>query len=219
MFVDPTAIQHFNSRMTLVKINAEKDTVVARKYKVSGYPTMVLTDKKGEEIDRIVGYLPTEPFLKTLVDYQNGIGTLADLVDSAKTADNRQLYFDIADKFKYRGGTSEAELWYGRVVVTGPAEDSLSGQARLAVADMYRREKNWDKSIALFGAISREYPDPAVVAEADIMTAVTVRQSGDTARAISLFEDFLKKHPTSTDTSYARKQIENLKAKPKEGTK
>ena len=67
--------------MVFFNVNAESaDSIVAQKYSVSGYPTFVLTDSEGKEVDRIVGYLPTEDFLTTVENYKNGIGTLGDLL-------------------------------------------------------------------------------------------------------------------------------------------
>ena len=50
------------------KIDAEKDYGVelVKKYNVSAYPTIIFLDDKGGEIDRIVGYLPPDKFLKEL---------------------------------------------------------------------------------------------------------------------------------------------------------
>ncbi len=56
--------KHFVS----IKINAEKDEgkALAEKYGVSGFPTLLLVDPKGEEVDRIVGFRPPDKFIATL---------------------------------------------------------------------------------------------------------------------------------------------------------
>ena len=66
MLTDQKAIDYFTNSMILAKFNAEVDTAVAKRYHVSAYPTTVLVDKSGEEIDRIVGYLETDEFLITV---------------------------------------------------------------------------------------------------------------------------------------------------------
>ena len=55
------------------KIDAEKDYGVelVKKYNVSAYPTIVFLNDKGGEIDRIVGYLPPDKFLKELKTNQS----------------------------------------------------------------------------------------------------------------------------------------------------
>ena len=75
MFVDTKAIEFFSTRMLLVKVNGKVDTLSREKYKVSGYPTNILLDNKGNEIDRLIGFAATDEFLKTMTDYAQGIGT------------------------------------------------------------------------------------------------------------------------------------------------
>ena len=64
------------------KIDAEKDYGVelVKKYNVSSYPTIVFLDDKGGEIDRIVGYLPPDKFLKELKRIHDGSNTLPALL-------------------------------------------------------------------------------------------------------------------------------------------
>jgi len=211
VLTDQKAIDYFTNSMVLAKFNAEIDTTVAQRYHVSAYPTAVLVDKNGEEIDRIVGYLETDEFLKTLDDYQNGIGTLADLLNRAQAETDRSLYFEIADKYKYRGAPEQAREWYDKVVAAGEPTDSLSGEARMALADMERRAKNYDKALDDFKAIMTDFAGMQAGTDAEIWRAIVYRQKGDTTDAISVFEQYIDNHPESEDVEYARSQIAKLK--------
>lgn len=251
VFQSTKATDYFGKKMVLVKINAEVDTTVARQMAISGYPTLVMVDAKGEEIDRVIGYMETDPFLKQLDDYQAGIGTLADLLNKAKTDTSRQLAYDVAEKYKYRGKPEDATAWYEKVIVAAP-KDSLAFESRMALADMSRRAKNWDESVAAFQAIAKDfeavpicvgqskmalanvyirqkkwddalaiYNDLAVnttykgmdfVADAQWYQGYTLGKKGDTAAAITAFEQFIKNNPTSADTADARERIEKLKS-------
>ena len=68
--------------MVSLKIDAEKANGVelVKRYKVSGYPTIVFSDDKGVEIDRIIGYMPPDKFLKELKRIHNGSNTLPALL-------------------------------------------------------------------------------------------------------------------------------------------
>ena len=157
MFVDPKVIEFFKNEMILVQVDGEKDTVLANKYVISGFPTLIMLNPKGEEIDRVPGYLPPEEFMKTFRDYGKGIGTLADLLNQAKSKTDRELLFSIAEKYKYRGGSVDAENWYNKVIAAGQPTDSMSGESRMAVADMQRRAKNWTKALTSYQAIQKEF--------------------------------------------------------------
>ena len=211
--IDSAVIDYFANEMVLVKVDAEADTALAKSFNISGYPTLVLTDKDGEEIDRIVGYLPPDEFIQKLNDYRNGIGTLEDLLGRAETETDRELYFEIADKYKYRGGAEEAKTWFQRVIDEGEPFDSLSGESRMSLADLHRRAKEYIVAEKAFTTIMDDFKGQYFAEAAEIWRAIVYRQSGDTATSIQAFRDFLVHYPQSEDTSYAQSQIEKLTKK------
>ncbi len=211
VYTDPRAIDFFSKKMVLYKTNAEVDTALAHQFNISGYPTLVMTDSKGNEIDRIIGYLPADEFLKQLEDYQKGIGTLSDLLKQADTSTSRDLYYQIGDKYKYRGGKDEAVVWFTKVIQTGQPTDSLSGESKLAIADLYLRAKDYDKALSGYDEIAGQFQGTGFAEAAGIYTGIALARKGDTAKAIAAFENFVKMYPTSEDTSYAKSQIDKLK--------
>ncbi|MBD3258482.1 tetratricopeptide repeat protein [candidate division GN15 bacterium] len=207
MFVDEKAIEYFTSDAILVKINAEEDSLVAQEYHIMGYPTTVLVDKDGNEVDRLVGYAPTEDFIGILDDYTRGIGTLAHYLDSAKSVEDRSLYFQIADKYKYRGESESAEEWYMKVVAASETPDSLAGQSRIALADMFRRSEEYDKALEAFASIEEDFDGTPFAADAAIYQGIVYRAMADTAMALTAFEEVAKNYPDSDYSEYALRQI------------
>lgn len=226
MFIDQKAIDYFSNKMVLAKLKAERDsswinekgdtivtevkTGVSLDYKISGYPTMVLVNADGEEIDRIVGYLEVDDLLKTLEDYQNGIGTLADLLSKAEGSEDRTLFFEIADKYKYRGAPDDATTWYEKTIDAGDAKDSMSGESRMALADMMRRAEEYDEALSAYKAVAKDFKGTSFGADAEIYQGIVYRSMGDTTKAINVFETFIKNNAESDDVDYAKKQIEKL---------
>ena len=216
VLVDSAVIDFFNNEMALVVINAEVDTALTKQYHVSGFPTLVMIEADGNEVDRLVGYLPPEPFLKTFRDYGNGIGTLDDLLNRATTETDRELYSKIAEKYKYRGGSDDAKIWYQKVVDEGDPLDSLSGESRLALADMFRRAKDWEAALDAYKAVREDFGDSPTSINAEIWTAIVYRRSGDTTKAVAGFEAFIENHPDHENVEYCRKQIKKLTEPPEE---
>jgi tetratricopeptide (TPR) repeat protein len=216
VLVDQKVIDYFRDSMVLVKFNGREDTILAQDFRVSAYPTLVMIDKNGEEIDRIVGYREPDDFLTVLENYQKGIGTLDDLLNQVKTDSSRELYFEIGEKYKYRGGNAEAEEWFGKVIEAGEPTDSLSGESRMALAGMYRRADEYDRALAAFSEIMVDFEGQAFAVAAEIWKAITYRQKGDTAMAVQAFKDFVEHYPESEDVGYAEKQIEKLTGKAEE---
>jgi len=213
VFINDTAIDFFTTNMILVKVHAEKDTATANRYHAKAYPTSLLVRKNGEEVDRLVGFAPTQEYLQKFVDFSNGIGTLADLTARAETGLDRSLYMEIADKYKYLGKGADAEAWYTRVIESGEPLDSLSGDARLGFADFCLREKDYVKALDEYRKIAAEFTSYHGC-EAALMQAITYRKMADTAGAITQFEKFIEQFPESEEVEYAKGQIERLKNPP-----
>ncbi|MCX6834055.1 MAG: tetratricopeptide repeat protein [candidate division Zixibacteria bacterium] len=213
MFINDTAIDFFTNNMILAKIHAEKDTATSDRYHAKAYPTSILVRKNGEEVDRLVGYAPTQDYIKTFVDFTKGIGTLEDLVARAETASDRGLYLQIADKYKYRGKGPEAQTWYTKVIESGQPLDSLSGEARMAFADFYRRDKDYAKALEEYQKIAAEFTTYHG-RDAVLMQAIVYRKMADTAKAIAQFEKYIEQFPQSEDVEYAREEMGKLKNPP-----
>lgn len=49
-----------------VKVDAEKESALANKYAVAGFPTIMFLDKDGKVISKITGYLPPDKFLANI---------------------------------------------------------------------------------------------------------------------------------------------------------
>lgn len=218
MFINDTAIDFFTNRMVLAKVHAEKDTVTSNRYHAKAFPTSILLKKNGDEVDRLVGFAPTQEYLKTLVDYSNGIGTLENLLARAENEKERPLYLQIADKYKYRGNGSAAQTWYTKVIESGDPLDSLSGEARMAFADFLSRDKEYVKALDAYQKISEEFRTNHG-RDAVLMKAIVYRKMADTAQAIAAFENFVSRYPDSEDREYAETQIKKLKNLPTEDVK
>ncbi len=211
--VEANNIAYFTNDMVMFKTNAEKDTLISRKYAVNVYPTVVLVDGKGNEIDRIVGYLPPTDFLQTVKDYRAGKGTLDDLLNQTKTNADRNLAFQIAEKYKYRGAETDAKKWY-QTVITGNEKDSLAGESRMALAEMFRQKRDYDGALSAFRAMATDFAGTPFAENADIWIGLVLVKKGDTTAAVQQMESFLTKYPNSEEIGYVKKQIDKLKNPP-----
>jgi len=216
VFTDPKAIDFFANNMILVKINAKEDTVVSNQYHAKAFPTSILIRKNGEEVDRLVGFDSTDVYLQTFVNYTKGIGTLDDLLGRAEGVVDRSLFMEVADKYKYRGNSDAAINWLERVIEAGEPLDSLSGEARSALAYMLRKAEKYDEAIAAFEKIAQEFVDTYHGRDAVIYQGICHKAKGDTAAAIVVYESYVEKFPESPDLEWVQEQIDKLKNQPEE---
>lgn len=81
------------------KIDAEKETALAAKYKIRAYPTILLLKPDGTEIDRLIGFLEPQAFLTEVKQALSGQDSIA----RAKTSMNKNGKDDPMERIKYAG--------------------------------------------------------------------------------------------------------------------
>lgn len=59
-------VNELSTNFICVKVDAEKDTAIAGKYNVRGYPTAVFLNKDGSVNSRVIGYRPPESFIRSM---------------------------------------------------------------------------------------------------------------------------------------------------------
>jgi thioredoxin-like negative regulator of GroEL len=213
-FID-SAVIAMSQNIVFAKINAEVDTATARKYSVQGFPTVILLNADGTEIDRIGGYLPPEEFTATIDNYLKGIQTLDYFLKLADSAAGNEVNMRIGEKYADRGMPEKAEGYFSKVIQGDPDnKEGFTIDAIMSIADIKRRAKNYDDAVGEFKKIMEKFPGTEQSVDAELWMAIVHRQKGDTTAAIKAFEEWVKNHPDSPDTSYANQQIEKLKNPP-----
>jgi thiol-disulfide isomerase/thioredoxin len=99
--------------LVCVQIDAEKrdGPSAAKRYGVSGFPTLVVIDGSGEEIDRIVGYRPPPVFTQEIKRILRDEGTLRALRKRwAEAPDDLDAGLALAGKFAATDGARATDL-------------------------------------------------------------------------------------------------------------
>jgi tetratricopeptide (TPR) repeat protein len=212
-----TSVIRFSRDFVFFKTNAEKDTALSERFKVNGYPTVILINPSGEEIDRVVGYATAPDFVQKIKDYLKGEGTLADLENKLKKdTTSTVLWFKVGEKYQERRRFDEALLNFDKVVFLDPKDQTKkASEALLNIAFIYRKQKNYPEAIEKFQEILKQYPQSKVSLEAEEYIPYTYATMGDTAKAVTLFKKILKDRPDleSGEKDWVEKMIKKLEGK------
>lgn len=113
---------------------------LASRFGVNGYPTLVVTDARGEEIDRLVGYRPPRTIIPELEAMTAGKGYAALKAHVAANAKDYEAALQLAAKHEDRGKDEEARALYLKVSSAEDAPAGLRRQAdsRLAVGAFFQ---------------------------------------------------------------------------------
>jgi thioredoxin-related protein len=136
------------------KIDAEKGEGpdLAKKFNVSGYPTIVFVNGNGEEIDRIVGYLPAKGFLAAITDFNAGKNTMGYFkAILEKDPSDPVANYKIGKKYFEYGDKESAKPYFDKVLTSDPANKSgFTDDASLMIAQMSEKPEQVEAFIVTF---------------------------------------------------------------------
>ncbi|MGH7681170.1 MAG: thioredoxin domain-containing protein [Candidatus Eiseniibacteriota bacterium] len=210
-YVDPAFIE-YSKKFTCARVNAEVDTISAKKYRVSGYPTVILMKPDGTEIDRVVGYARAPEFMAQLEDYLAGRNTLASLIaeEPAKGSDPMFLV-QLGDRYQEHGLWTEATARYLKVIAMDPKNKSgRIDDLLMTLARGSRGQKDYAAGRAYAQTILDKFPDSDRASSALLEIAINYKKAGEPAKARPLFLDFAKRYPNDEDAGYAREQADTM---------
>jgi outer membrane protein assembly factor BamD (BamD/ComL family) len=199
--------------MIFVKAEAGLDSVTREKYKIAGFPTIILMNSSGEEIDRIFGFLPPDDFISTIQDYLQGKNTLDDLKKRfQENSTDEELASKLAEKYEGRSDYDQAAIYYKKVLDLDPKDEKgFSDDALMSLAWLEVRKKEYLKAVETFEYFLQKFPKSELAVDAEVYIPYSYARAGDTTMAIGLYEEFLTKHPDSEDTAWVRGNIKKLK--------
>lgn len=125
-YKDDKVVDFLNSTVA-VKFDAEKDggKELADKFRVNAYPTLIILDPNGKEVDRHLGYLDPEEFVKTLQGYIDGIGTVQYYSDLLKeNPDDIEILYTLGMKHADAVRAVQAMAALSRMMALDPNDDS-----------------------------------------------------------------------------------------------
>lgn len=136
VYSDPKVVR-FCAQVVGVKINAEKEGhLLASKYGVTGFPTILLIDSDGAVWGRLPGFLPSDKFIgfvgETLKTYREQPLLEAKLQQNPGDV---TLAVDLTERFARQSNTKKA-LWAVGLVQKAPKKP-LSARAYIAVGGLY----------------------------------------------------------------------------------
>lgn len=194
-YSDEQVAAYVNGHLVPIKIDAEKGEGIdiAKKYGVAAYPTIIFIRADGDEIDRLLGYVPAKPFLKAVTDYTNGVNTFSTFQTDVKSKPNDPaLRYALATKFMDRNNSSDAAEHFKRLIELDP--DNVLG---------HNEEAEFNVGVATFNSIrdpgpletfTAKYPKSQMVRNAfyTLWRSYTKTKDGEHAR--KYFTQYIEKN-------------------------
>jgi thioredoxin-related protein len=210
----------------LIKINPEKDRAAEAKFKVYSYPTLVIFNTKGKEIDRILGYRSAEDLVKALEDLKKGIGTLQDLKRRYKstkgqaTETNFDLIFKIMNKYIARADYPQAlELVDEVVKLDYDNKHKKAAAAMFQRGYIYYKWKKYRKAADALIKIHKAYPKSGEAVDGFRAAAYYIGKLNEPKLVLDVLKQFIEVYPQGEHAEKTRKRIKKLEEQLKIGKK
>lgn len=195
-YQDEKVVEYLNG-IVAAKYDAEKDEgeVLAKKFKVKAYPTLVLVGSDGNEIDRHIGYLDPEQFLEVIEGYQKGIGTVAFYeAKLAKSPNDVETLYTLGLKHADAVRADEAKATLEKVLELDPdSEHKADILANLGYV-MYADDRN-EEAIEYYRKLIKEFPDTEQQDEALQMLARVYYKVDEKDNSIEAYTEYVNRHP------------------------
>lgn len=213
-FKDKKVLEYFKKeKFILVKVNPEKDREAEKKFKVFSYPTLLLFNKKGDEIARILGYRSPGEFITEVSNLRRGIGSLSHLLKRyEKEPENYDLISKIVNKYIARAKYPEALGLLDKIKESdGDNRLGRASQSLFRKGYIYYKWKKYKKSIEVLTSIGKIYPASK---EAEDGAGAAIEYSlklKDNRVTIPLIDNFLKIFPKSRYAGEYKKLLKKIK--------
>ena len=212
LYVNPAVIDSLAS-FKCVSLDADRDTTICAEYDIRLYPTIVIMDPYGSEIERMVGYHSPDEFLSRLSSVRMRDALVSDMFRrEEQSANDPRFLMDLADLLRNVGTYDAACLRYERAANLD--KDNRLGiyeEATYAMAECSLLAGEYREGGARFRSFVGSNPASERCGEAAIFAALCYQHSRDRRAAIEMLETYLRSS-RGEFSEFAAKRLADLKA-------
>ncbi|MCA9727681.1 MAG: thioredoxin family protein [Candidatus Eisenbacteria bacterium] len=178
---------------------------LARRYPVTGLPTVMALDPDGAEIDRIVGYTRKSEFLDQMALLRSGVDPVPELEEQlAANPGDGELTLRVLQKYLDRQRLPEAQVLIERAVVLDPDGKAMLAERALSALARYQDYFLLDPAAAdaTWRRLAEGYPESSSVGAAIKETFDYAKSNGQLEAWVTWACGLTAKHPEAGRLSY-----------------
>lgn len=191
-------VDYANAHQVNWKTDAEKESKdLAKKYNVTGFPTLVFVDADGNEIDKIVGFYPAPDFLEMVKKINERKSTLSYLqLQYSNNKTDVKANLDLAVKLIEQDKAEDAKQYLNFIVSRDPSNSiGYTDDAELTLAMIAVKEKTPEVYISEVSALLDKYPGTNLEKDAKIFLSDKYMEAKNEDKALELYTGLVQKFP------------------------
>jgi len=199
-FQDPAVIGQLGPEYSWLRLNAETDPVGAemrQRFGVTGFPTVLILDEDGDEIDRLQGFVPAPQFVKVVeesVSSPTSVGFLRK--EAEESPDDAEVQYRLATKYMEGRMYEKAREQFSKVIDLDPENRSGTADSSLYyLAEIHFATQNLAGTVETLNTLQEKFPESEYAKEADLMKAEVLLYTGEMDEAKKLLAGFIEAYP------------------------
>lgn len=172
-------------------------------YKLTAFPTLLILDSNGKELDRLIDEIDEQKIKKTLEDVRSGKNELAEL---AKRSDANpkdiDLMFNVCMSYILRSDREKSRKYCEKILkVDQKNEKGYASQVLLSLGKYlyFRGLKDYDLAAAHLEQVIKLFPDSKEAKSALIFLISSYIKGGKEGVAVMKLRELIKKNPNSKE--------------------
>ena len=202
-FADRRLIEEMADKYVWLKLNTETDANgmrMQKEFSIADYPTILVLDGKGAEIDRIAQFMPSPQFRKSVASMLDSPDTLASLKKAAEDQPHSvSARYSLAEKYLSRNNYAKAAPEFQKVIDLDPENREGKtdlGQYNLALC--LASQQKYDEAVAELDALDKSFPESHTVADAAVLRGQIYHCCARLDEAQAVLRAYLNKYPNHT---------------------
>lgn len=179
-------------------VENDKDGIeLMHRFVIEGLPTILILDSRGDEFERLAGYLTAKEFLDKLqaaIDNPSSLGNLR--ATERRNPKDINIRFLLATKLMISKDFAGAEERFQSIAKQDPDNRFKTTDLALYYLALCQLSRNaGSQSLATIERMRKEFPDSRVSPNATLLSSEILMKIGKPGDAKTLIEEFLKNYP------------------------
>lgn len=214
-FKDQELIGAIGDDYVWLRLDAEDDAQgreLAKRFRVFSFPGMLLLDSQGDEIDRLMGYMPAEEFRSSIVSLTTGPGSLRSLQARAQmNPQDPRAHFELAERRRQREEYSEAAMIYLKSVQLDPKNEGGKVDDGMYFLSLCLAMVNQPKeSLQYLEALESRFPNTSLMADLLLLRGQLHQHLGNSSLARTSYRSYLDRFPNHGFAARVRGEMAKL---------
>ena len=210
-FGDSKVIRTMADKYVWLKLNTETEEDGERlqeEFAILTYPTVLILDGSGEEVDRVDRFLGPSQFMEKVQSFVDSPDSLANLRKAVREhPDSVPARYALAEKLLDQNNYAKARPEFEKVVEIDPDNrEGKTGLSQYNVALCLASQEKFVEAIIQLDLLQERFPKSSAIADATVLRGQIYRCCNELDKAKAVLREYVTKYPTQGHIQ----EVENL---------